>query len=178
MKKLTLIVLAIISISFISCKDNAANKVNDSNLTKSKERDSKAKAGLAEMTFESKEFDFGTIDEGDVIDAIFVFENTGKSDLIITKAKASCGCTVPEWPRNKAIKPGEKGEIKAQFRSKGKRNKQNKSVTLTVNTLSGKEVVYVKGFVTPDPNAPKRTPKAISPNAKKPSIQKDMKLIK
>lgn len=178
MKKISLLIIVIISITFMSCKDSAANKVNEENLSKSKERDSKAKAGLAEMTFESKEFDFGTIDEGDVIDAVFVFENTGESDLIITKAKASCGCTVPEWPKDKAIKPGEKGEIKAQFKSKGKRNKQNKSVTLTVNTLSGKEVIYVKGFVTPDPNAPKRTPKAILPNANKPTIQKDIKLIK
>jgi hypothetical protein len=176
MKKVIFLAL-MISVTFMSCKDNAANKVNEDNLSKSKERDSKAKEGLAEMTFVSKEFNFGTIDEGDVIDAVFEFENTGKSDLIITKAKASCGCTVPEWPRNKAIKPGEKGQIKAQFRSKGKRNKQNKSVTLTVNTLSGKEVIYVKGFVTPDPNAPKRIPKAVNKNKKpltlaKPEITK------
>ena len=118
MKKLTLIVIAIISISFMSCKDSAANKVDDTNLNKSKERNSKAKAGLAEMTFESKECDFGTIDEGEVIDAVFVFENTGKSDLIITKAKASCGCTVPEWPRNKAIKPGEKVKLKHNLNQK------------------------------------------------------------
>ena len=101
------------------------------------------------MTFSSKEFNFGTIDQGEKVNAVFAFTNTGESDLIITKAKASCGCTVPSWPKNRAIKPGEKGEIKAIFDSKTKRNKQNKSITLTTNTLSGKEVVYIKGFVTP-----------------------------
>ena len=143
-------------------------------MSKAKETNDKAKAGLAEMTFVSKDFDFGTIDEGDVVDAVFEFENTGKSDLIITAAKASCGCTVPEWPKNKAIKPGEKSQIKAQFKSKGKRNKQNKSVTLTTNTATGKEVIYVKGFVTPDPNAPK--PKPVNNLTKKPVMQKALEV--
>lgn len=160
--------------SVISCKDNAAKKVDDSNLDKAKEANARAKAGLPEMTFVSKEYDFGTINEGDEIDAVFEFTNTGKSDLIITRAKASCGCTVPEWPRDKAIKPGEKSEIKAHFRSKGKRNKQNKSITLTTNTASGKEVVYLKGYVTPDPNSPvKKHLKSGSPRPQiKPTIKK------
>lgn len=173
MKKTSVILLAIISLTFLSCKENAADKVNDANLNQAKETNDKAKAGLAIMTFVSKEFDFGTIDEGDEIDAIFEFENTGKSDLIITNAKASCGCTVPEWPRDKAIKPGEKGEIKAHFKSRGKRNKQNKSVTLTTNTVSGKEIIYVKGFVTPDSSPAKL--KSINTKAK-PTMSKELKL--
>lgn len=175
MNKLTIVALAMLSFTFFSCKQNAADKVNDANLSKAKETSIKAKAGLAEMTFVSKEFDFGTIDEGDEIDATFEFENTGKSDLIITAAKASCGCTVPEWPKNKAIKPGEKSQIKAHFKSRGKRNKQNKSITLTTNTLSGKEVIYVKGFVTPDPTKTKvnSAKKSIT---KKPVMQKALEV--
>ncbi len=152
MKKLTIILFVILSISIFSCKQNASNKVNDKNLTKAQERDSKKAKGLAEITFVSKDFDFGTIKQGEKADALFEFTNTGESDLIITKAKSSCGCTVPEWPKDKLIKPGEKGEIKAVFDSKSRRNKQNKSITLTTNTLKGIEVIYVKGFVTPDPN--------------------------
>jgi len=172
MKKLIIFILAISSLTIFSCKENAADKVNDANLTKAKETNDKAKAGLAEMTFISKEFDFGTIDEGDEIDAIFEFENTGKTDLIITNAKASCGCTVPEWPRDQAIKPGEKSQIKAHFKSRGKRNKQNKSVTLTTNTATGKEVIYVKGFVTPDPKTAK--PKPVNMVSKNPVMQKNI----
>ncbi len=178
MKKIGIMLVAILSISLISCKQNAANKVKDQNLDKAKEANSRAKAGFPEMTFVSKEYDFGTINEGDEIDATFEFTNTGKSDLIITRAKASCGCTVPSWPRDKAIKPGEKSEIKAHFRSKGKRNNQKKSITLTTNTASGREVIYLKGFVTPDPNAPKRKPKYVGkkrPQIGKKILQKQLK---
>ncbi|HIP49133.1 MAG TPA: DUF1573 domain-containing protein [Lutibacter sp.] len=156
MKKISLSLLITILLTSISCKQNAADKVKNENIKKAQERDNKKVPGLPEMTFESTDFDFGTINQGDKVDAIFVFTNTGESDLIITNAKASCGCTVPEWPKGKRIKPGEKGEIKALFDSKSKTNKQNKSVTLTTNTLKGKEVVYVKGFVTPDPNKSKK----------------------
>jgi hypothetical protein len=176
MKKISIILMAFIGITIMSCKENAASKVNDENLEKAKEANARAKAGLPEMTFVSKEYDFGTINEGDEIDATFEFTNTGKSDLIITRAKASCGCTVPEWPRDKAIKPGEKSVIKAHFRSKGKRNNQRKSITLTTNTASGREVIYVKGFVTPDPNAPKKTPKNLSGKKLKPKINPNIKV--
>ena len=155
MKKISLTLLIVILITSVSCKQNAADKVKNENVTKAQERDNRKIAGLPEMTFESKEFEFGTIKQGEKVNAVFVFTNTGKSDLIITNAKASCGCTVPEWPKNQKIKPGEKGEIKAVFDSKTKTNKQNKSITLTTNTLKGKEIVYVKGFVTPDPNKAK-----------------------
>jgi hypothetical protein len=150
MKKIVIIIVLLIGISLISCKDNAANRVKDENVTKANERDSKSVKGLPIMTFVSKEYNFGTIDQGDKVEAVFKFKNTGESDLIITKAKASCGCTVPKWPKNKAIKPGEESEITAIFDSTHKINNQNKSITLSVNTLSAREVVYIKGFVTPN----------------------------
>ena len=158
MKKISIILFAIMSMSISSCKQNASNRVNDENLTNAQERDRKKVKDLAKMTFVSKEFNFGTIKQGDKIDAVFEFTNTGESDLIITKAKSSCGCTVPEWPKDKPIKPGEKGKIKAVYDSKGKQNNQNKSITLTTNTLSGREVIYVKGFVTPSPGSKKAEP--------------------
>lgn len=153
MKKISIYLVVLFSFSLISCSDNAANRVKDENLSVAKERDSKKIAGLPKMTFKSKDFDFGTIDEGDKVDAIFEYKNTGESDLIITNAKTSCGCTVADYPKNVPIKPGEKGEIKAIYDSKGKRNNQNRSITLFTNTMDGKEVISVKGFVTPDPNA-------------------------
>jgi len=155
MKKLTTILLIISTLFQVSCKQNAADKVKDENVIKAQERDNRKVASLPEMTFESKDFEFGTIKQGEKVTAIFEFTNTGGSDLIITRAKASCGCTVPKWPQNKKIKPGEKSQITAVFDSKSKTNKQNKSITLTTNTLSGKDVVFIKGFVTPDPNLKK-----------------------
>jgi len=79
-----------------------------------------------------KTYDFGTIKQGDVIEHIFKFKNTGKSDLIIRKMKSSCGCTAASVG-SKTIKPGEEGSIKAVFNSRGKRGQQHKSITVTTN---------------------------------------------
>lgn len=162
MNKISLYLVILFSFSLISCNENAAKRVQDENISLAKERDSKKIAGLPKMTFKSKEFDFGTIEEGEKADATFEYENTGESDLIITNAKTSCGCTVAEYKKNIPIKPGEKGEIKAIYDSKGKKNNQNRSITLFTNTLVGKEVINVKGFVTPDPNASAQKKKTIS----------------
>ena len=72
---------------------------------------------------------------------------TGKSDLIIFNASASCGCTVPEYPQNENIKPGDGGTIKVRFDTANKPGKQMKTVTLTTNTNSGKKIIRINGFV-------------------------------
>ncbi len=105
-------------------------------------------ATLPVMEFEVEEYDYGTITAGDVVDYTFKFTNTGKGDLVISNAKASCGCTVPYWPKE-PIPPGESAEIKVSYNSKGKSGKQKKSVTITANTQPNTKVVYISGEVTP-----------------------------
>lgn len=146
MKKITIIFIAIISIAIISCKENAASKIKSTNLEKAKERDAIISLGSAVIEFDKTEFDFGTINEGDVIDGTFKITNNGKVDLIILSAKASCGCTVPEWPKE-AIKPGETADLKFSFNSRGKVGNNNKSITLKTNTEKGTEIIRVKGTV-------------------------------
>ena len=70
---------------------------------------------MAEATFETKVYDFGTIKEANgPVSCFFEFVNTGDKPLIIIDATASCGCTHPEYP-SKPIKPGKKGKIKVTF---------------------------------------------------------------
>lgn len=102
--------------------------------------------GTAEMTFEKKEHDFGVIKSGSKVDYTFKFENTGKEDLLISNAQGSCGCTIPEYPKE-AIKPGESGKIKVSFNSAGKSGNQQKSVTITANTEVGKELLTIKAQI-------------------------------
>ncbi|MBO9151422.1 DUF1573 domain-containing protein [Chitinophaga sp. GCM10012297] len=71
------------------------------------------------MTFEKESHNFGNVTEGEVVEYSFKFTNTGNRDLLITKAEASCGCTVPEWPKE-PLKPGESGFMKVKFDSKGR----------------------------------------------------------
>ena len=99
-----------------------------------------------EMAFEEETHDFGSIDQGEIVDYDFEFENTGSSDLIIRDDKGSCGCTVPEYPKA-AIKPGETSNIKILFNSTGKSGEQTKSVTLFCNTKEGKKVLHIKSNI-------------------------------
>lgn len=101
---------------------------------------------FAKMDFSSLEHDFGTINGDDRVETVFTFTNSGDTDLVISKAHGSCGCTVPEYPKE-PIAPGEKGEIKVSFSPKGKNGMQNKTVTLTTNTKTGSEVLNIKANI-------------------------------
>ena len=90
--------------------------------------------------------EFGQITQGEIITTVFRFRNVGKSDLIISSAQGSCGCTVPEWPKE-PIKPGKNGEVKVTFDSNGKFGVQNKTITLVANTTPNTKVIALKGEV-------------------------------
>ena len=150
MKNLIVITLVVMGLSFTSCKEDATKKIKTENLEVAKERDSEIKMGGPRFKFDKTEHDFGTISEGDVVETVFAFTNVGKSELIITSAKGSCGCTVPEWPKE-PIMPGEAAEIKVKFNSYRKPNLQQKQITLRTNTEGGKEILKIRAQVTPSP---------------------------
>ncbi|MFM2214003.1 MAG: hypothetical protein RL427_1266 [Bacteroidota bacterium] len=102
--------------------------------------------GITEITFENLEHDFGAITQGDKVTYDFKFKNTGKTDLLIRGAKGSCGCTVPEYPKE-PIAPGEGDVIKVSFNSAGKIGDQIKSVTLFCNVSEGVKVLHIKSNI-------------------------------
>lgn len=106
----------------------------------------KPEGPLPSFQFEEKLHDFGTIKDGDVVEHVFSFVNNGEAPLIISDAKATCGCTVPEWPRQ-PIPVGGTGEIKVRFNSKNKPGVQNKNVTLTANTWPATQRLQIKANV-------------------------------
>ena len=110
------------------------------------ETEKKPEGPLPSFSFEEEFHDFGTINEGDVVEHLFKFTNNGKAPLIITDAKATCGCTVPQWPKE-PIPVGETGEIKVRFNSKNKPGVQNKTVTLTANTWPNNKRVKIRANV-------------------------------
>lgn len=116
-----------------------------------KEEDRPAVSGSAPiMTFEEQSYDFGAIDEGDIVQHVFIFKNTGGSELVISNAVGSCGCTIPEFPRD-PIAPGTSGEMKVKFNSTGKSGHQTKTVNITTNTEKKRETLTIKASVTPNP---------------------------
>jgi hypothetical protein len=96
--------------------------------------------------FVTEEHDFGTITQGESVSFAFRFKNSGKGDMVIRSASGSCGCTVPEYPKD-PIKPGESGIINVTFNSEGKEGLQNKTVTLIANTIPNTHVLTIKGNV-------------------------------
>lgn len=149
MRKMSfLLVLALSTAVLVSCKEgNASEKVKASNLELAKKRDNTIRKGAAAVKFDKTEYDFGTVDAGFVVETTFLVTNTGQTDLVITDAKATCGCTVPVWPKE-PVKVGETAEIKVKFNTAGKSDRQSKSVTLYTNTAKGTETLRLVGNVT------------------------------
>ena len=102
------------------------------------------------MTFREYEHDFGTMNEGDVVTHVFEFTNTGDEPLLLSNCKGSCGCTVPQCPKE-PIAPGATGTIEVKFNSKGKKNAQTKRVTIDANTDPAQTILTISANVTPNP---------------------------
>jgi|TARA_B110000285_G_C15131313_1_gene623783 hypothetical protein len=151
MKNTLIICLAIIATTFAACQDSAAKKITNSTTNAAPSSNADTNVSGPAMTFDKTEHDFGTINEGEKVITEFNFTNTGTEDLIIVDARGSCGCTVPEYPKNTPIAPGASGKIMVSFDSSNKPGIQQKSVTLSANTSSGREMLRIKSNVTPDP---------------------------
>lgn len=98
------------------------------------------------ISTDRKEHNFGTIKTGETYSTSFTITNTGKEDLIISKAEGSCGCTAAEWDK-KPIKGGEKTTIKVRFDTQGKLGEQQKTLTITTNTNPNTTVFTIKAIV-------------------------------
>ena len=85
------------------------------------------------MTFVKKEHNYGQIEQKTKNEHIFKFTNSGSSPLLISNAKGTCGCTVPEYPKE-PIMPGEDGEIKVEYSSRTSKGVQTKMVNIWANT--------------------------------------------
>ena len=141
------IIFLLTSFILISCNESASSKIKSDNQNKTQVQQS-----YAEITFDRIFHDFGTIKEGEIAKTVFSFTNTGENDLYIVDAIGSCGCTVPKYPKNIPIKPGESGEIEVNFDSNGRPSLQQKMVKVSANTLSGGELLRIQAFVEPKNN--------------------------
>ena len=136
-----------ISLFLFSCDESAASKIKTNNKS-----ESQVQPSYAEITFDNIFHDFGNIKEGEIAKTIFKFTNTGKNDLYIVDAVGSCGCTVPKYPKNIAIKPGDNGEIEVNFDSNGRLNLQQKMIKVSANTPDGGQLLRIQAFVEPKNN--------------------------
>ncbi len=100
------------------------------------------------MVFDNTEYDFGTVSEGDVVEYTFKFKNVGAMPLVISQATATCGCTVPVWPKE-PIAAGGEGVISVKFNTTNKPNQQTKYVNISANTKPEVTRLKISGMVNP-----------------------------
>lgn len=152
MKKI--FVLALAAMSFAACQNTAKTADTTGNTTETVSAESAAvptAADAAVISFENGNYDFGKITQGEKVSYAYKFKNTGKSPLIILNATATCGCTIPEVPKE-PIKPGAEGEIKVVFNSQGKSGMQDKVITVTTNAQPHIASLHLTGEVKEQSN--------------------------
>lgn len=190
MKTIKLTLVAFSALFVLSCnKQNATDKTEKAAETKEVAAidgvqkatpvvdDTAAKVADADapvLTLESDTYDFGDVQASAKNERVIEFTNTGKSPLLIKSAKASCGCTVPEYSKE-PVAPGEKGTLKVSYKAPGTNGKQTKTVTLTTNTAKGTErfkitANVIGGQERKKPAAPKSAPAKKLPAPKLESV--------
>lgn len=144
MKKI-ITALAFFSISFIA----GAQVVTTSQTPPKAVEAVEESLGLKELSY-----DFGKIPQGKPVTHIFAVENIGKDSLKIANVQASCGCTTPEWERDKVQAPGEKTKITVGYNAAAE-GPFTKTITITYNGTQSKQIT-IKGEVwkTPATSAP------------------------
>ena len=108
-------------------------------------------AGTAEIKFETTTHDFGSFSENSPkVTCTFKFTNVGDGPLVIHQAIATCGCTVPQYPKE-PIKPGESGTIEIHYNGKGRNPGYfKKSITVRTNAKNKVTRLYIEGTMNKD----------------------------
>jgi hypothetical protein len=142
------LILLLVSLALVSCNSSSDEKTITTDLVNSPLTANSNAEKVLTPNIEMLEtsYNFGEIQQGESVTHDFILKNTGEADLIISAAKGSCGCTVPEWPKTPIAK-GEEAAIKVTFNSAGRSGKQNKTVTLVTNAIPNTKVLTINGNV-------------------------------
>lgn len=102
------------------------------------------------ISFDKTVNDYGTIYERADGNSQFVYTNTGKEPLIISRVKSSCGCTIPKWSRQ-PLMPGESDTIRVRYDTK-RIGTFHKSITVSSNASNPTVILKIKGKVIREEN--------------------------
>jgi len=133
-------------LSACSGEEKAREGVSSDDVTNTASGLGQVKGDMPDIKFEEEVHDFGRITQGETVSFGFKFKNTGKANLIIASAAGSCGCTVPDWPKQ-PIKPGGEGKVDVVFKSEGRSGLQEKTVTVVTNCEPSTRQVRFKAEV-------------------------------
>lgn len=184
MKTIQITLIALATFLMVSCNNETPQTTATENNTESAEAlastdqaqkatpvlDASDPASAPIFTLESGIYDFGDVQANSTTERVVEFTNTGASPLIIQSARASCGCTVPEYSKE-PIAPGETGSLKVSFQAPGNNGKQTKTVTLTTNSAAGEETFRITANVVGgNQNAPQPRPQQMPQTLPSPNL--------
>jgi hypothetical protein len=144
MKKIFILLFVIIALLAFSCSGSNSKSAGDS----STDINSVSNAGIE---FKEYEHNFGKVAEGEKIAYVFIFKNSGTSDLVITSASTTCGCTVPKYNVN-PISPGKEGTLEVVFDTSGRSGMQTKTITVKSNASKPFVILKITAEVTDNIN--------------------------
>lgn len=149
---LKVLTIAIVIFALSSCSsDNSTKKQISADIVNNpiSAEGKKDVSDLPTIDFNSLEHDFGIIIQGEKVSHTFKYKNSGKGDLIISHAKASCGCTIPKYSKE-PLSRGEEGFLEVIFDSNGRNGKFSKTITVRANTQPNKKILRITGeIITP-----------------------------
>jgi hypothetical protein len=135
--------LAFSLILFASCTSKDDKEITTNIIENSASANGKIDIDKPEIKFDEEIFDFGKISQGEKVSHAFYFKNTGNKSLVITSASGSCGCTVPEWPKEPVL-PGQNAKVNVIFNSEGKSGYQEKTITIVTNCEPATRIIKIK----------------------------------
>jgi hypothetical protein len=125
----TLLVFLIAAMTMMACKQRETRSAGEQTVNPVEDSANFTTIQWIDSTYK----DLGTVKEGPEVEVTYKFRNTGDKALVIADVQASCGCTVPEKPKE-PFAPGEEGTIRAKFTTSGHLNVNNKTITVVANT--------------------------------------------
>ncbi|MGB4843624.1 MAG: DUF1573 domain-containing protein [Ferruginibacter sp.] len=155
MKQISTLVIATCLISGVYAQNTSTTDVKPAALTTNVTTNSVTIAEAdAMLTLKETEFDFGKIPQGKPVTHVFEVLNKSNTPLKISNIHASCGCTTPEWEKDKTVAPGQKTQITVGYNAAAE-GSFTKFITVSYNDTQSKQIT-IKGEVwkTPGSSAP------------------------
>jgi hypothetical protein len=128
MRKIIVISFGLVTIIISNC---SSRQGHDSSVAGSKTNS----AAKSVISFREYQHDFGKVAEGEKVSYTFTFDNKGETNLIISAATTTCGCTLSKYD-TKPIPPGANGSLEVVFDTSGRNGKQTKTITVKSNATT------------------------------------------
>lgn len=148
MRKIKYLILLVMAIGLMACSSDGKKKnISTEVVTNTKSASNeKGKVKAPQIKFKKKTHDFGKVLQGEVVKHSFTFTNTGDMTLLVNNVRSSCGCTVSNYSK-KPISSGGSGKIEVSFNSHRRKGMQNKTITVTSNSIPNTTTLHIKANV-------------------------------